>query len=199
MNKFEPKQVGAYLLRGTFIIAPLFFTLMAIWKILNLLDSPVQEIFYSIFGYHIYGLGLLTVLFILIVTGYFGTTVIMGGIFRSFEKLIFRIPLVKEIYKALRDIIGAFVSDKKKFEKPVLVEVYDGVFRIGFITNEDLSIFHLDPQLIAVYFPLSYAFTGELLLIHREKLKLIDSKDVKGLMKFTISGGIVNGEDFEKE
>lgn len=198
MNKFEPKQVGAYLLRGTFIIAPLFFTLMAIWKILNLLDSPVQEIFYSIFGYHIYGLGLLTVLFILIVTGYFGTTVIMGGIFRSFEKLIFRIPLVKEIYKALRDIIGAFVSDKKKFEKPVLVEVYDGVFRIGFITNEDLSVFHLDPQLIAVYFPLSYAFTGELLLIHREKLKLIDSKDVKGLMKFTISGGIVNGEDFEK-
>lgn len=198
MNKFEPKQVGAYLLRGTFIIAPLFFTLMAIWKILNLLDSPVQEIFYSIFGYHIYGLGLLTVLFILIVTGYFGTTVIMGGIFRSFEKLIFRIPLVKEIYKALRDIIGAFVSDKKKFEKPVLVEVYDGVFRIGFITNEDLSVFHLDPQLIAVYFPLSYAFTGELLLIHREKLKLIDSKDVKGLMKFTISGGIVNGEDYEK-
>jgi len=194
LKKFDFGQLGAYILRGTFIIAPLFFTFYALWMILGKIDYPVQEIFYSIFGFRIYGLGLITILFLLIIVGYLGTSILMDRVFRGLESLILKVPIVKEVYKAIRDVIGAFASDKKKFEKPVLVKVGEGIHRIGFITTEDLSEFDISLDLVSVYFPLSYAFTGELLLVNKELLTPLDTKDVKDLMKFVISGGIVHGE-----
>jgi uncharacterized membrane protein len=197
MKGFNFRLLGAYLLRGTFILAPVFFTFYAIWMILEKIDSPVQEIFFAVFGFRIYGLGLLTIIVILIVIGYLGSTILMNRVFKFFERMIFRIPLVKEIYKTIRDVIGAFASDKKKFEKPVLVETMPGISRIGFVTNDTLQEFGIDPSIIAVYFPLSYAFTGELLLVKKELIKPLSPSDVGGLMKFIISGGIVNREEKE--
>jgi uncharacterized membrane protein len=194
MKRFNFNQLGAYFLRGTFIIAPVFFTVYAIYRILNLIDSPVKELSNSLFGFSFPGLGLFTIILLLIFIGFLGTTFLMDKVFKGLERLILKIPVVKEIYKAIKDVIGAFASDKKKFEKPVLVKVGDGVHRIGFITNEDLSEYDIPSSLISVYFPLSYAFTGELLLVNRELITNLDKNDVKDLMKFVISGGIVNTE-----
>jgi len=194
MKRFEFRQSGGYLLRGTFIIAPVFFTFYALWMILGKIDYPVQEIFYSIFGFRIYGLGLITIIFLLIVVGYLGTNILMDRVFKGLESLILKLPIVKEIYKAIRDVIGAFASDKKKFEKPVTVIISEGIHRIGFITSEDLTEFGISTDLVSVYFPLSYAFTGELLLVRKELITPLHTKNVKDLMKFVISGGIVLGE-----
>ena len=194
LKKFDFGQLGTYILRGTFIIAPLFFTFYALWMILGKIDYPVQEIFYSIFKFRIPGIGLITVLLLLILVGYLGTSILMDKVFKGLESLILKVPIVKEIYKAIRDVIGAFASDKKKFEKPVLVKVGEGIHRIGFITTEDLTDFDITSNLVSVYFPLSYAFTGELLLVDKSLLSPLDTRDVKDLMKFVISGGIVNGE-----
>ena len=194
LKKFDFGQLGTYILRGTFIIAPLFFTFYALWMILGKIDYPVQEIFYSIFKFRIPGIGLITVFLLLILVGYLGTSILMDKVFKGLESLILKLPIVKEIYKAIRDVIGAFASDKKKFEKPVLVKVGEGIHRIGFITTENLSEFDISLNLVSVYFPLSYAFTGELLLVDKSLLSPLDTRDVKDLMKFVISGGIVNGE-----
>ncbi len=194
LKKFDFGQLGTYILRGTFIIAPLFFTFYALWMILGKIDYPVQEIFYSIFKFRIPGIGLITVFLLLILVGYLGTSILMDKVFKGLESLILKVPIVKEIYKAIRDVIGAFASDKKKFEKPVLVKVGEGIHRIGFITTEDLTDFDITSNLVSVYFPLSYAFTGELLLVDKSLLSPLDTRDVKDLMKFVISGGIVNGE-----
>ena len=194
LKKFDFGQLGTYILRGTFIIAPLFFTFYALWMILGKIDYPVQEIFYSIFKFRIPGIGLITVFLLLILVGYLGTSILMDKVFKGLESLILKLPIVKEIYKAIRDVIGAFASDKKKFEKPVLVKVGEGIHRIGFITTEDLTDFDITSNLVSVYFPLSYAFTGELLLVDKSLLSPLDTRDVKDLMKFVISGGIVNGE-----
>ncbi len=194
MKRFNFGQLGAYFLRGTFIIAPVFFTVYAIYRILDLIDSPVKELSNSLFGFSFPGLGLFSIIILLIFIGFLGTTFLMDKVFKGLEKLILRIPVVKEIYKAIKDVIGAFASDKKKFEKPVLVKVSEGIHRIGFITNEDLSEYDIPKTLISVYFPLSYAFTGELLLVQRELISPLDKNDVKDLMKFVISGGIVNSE-----
>ena len=194
LKKFDFGQLGTYILRGTFIIAPLFFTFYALWMILGKIDYPVQEIFYSIFKFRIPGIGLITVFLLLILVGYLGTSILMDKVFKGLESLILKVPIVKEIYKAIRDVIGAFASDKKKFEKPVLVKVGEGIHRIGFITTEDLTDFDITSNLVSVYFPLSYAFTGELLLVDKSLLSPLDTRDVKDLMKFVISGGIVHGE-----
>jgi uncharacterized membrane protein len=192
MKRFNFNLIGAYLLRGTFIAAPIFFTVYSIVKILSIIDSPVQDIFYAIFGFKIYGIGLITVLVLLVIVGYLGSTILINRMLKGLENLILRIPLVKDIYKTIKDVVGAFASDKKKFEKPVLVRMAAGVNRIGFVTNEDLTEYDIQEGLVSVYFPLSYAFTGELLVIDKSLLTPLDAKDVKDLMKFVISGGIVH-------
>lgn len=192
MSRFQLnfKSLINYFLRGVFIIAPIFGTVYAIFKLFLLIDTPLQDVFYSIFHFRIYGLGIVSFTIIIILVGYFASNIFFNAILKKMEALLFKLPLVKEIYKALRDIFGAFVSDKKKFEKPVIAEVSQGIYRIGFITNENLSDI-TDLDVIAVYFPFSYAFTGELILIHPSKITPVKSGKVSDIMKYVISGGII--------
>ncbi|HAZ25479.1 MAG TPA: hypothetical protein DCY95_13425, partial [Algoriphagus sp.] len=68
---------------------------------------------------------------------------------------VFKIPLVNLLYTSIKDLMGAFVGDKKKFSSPVIVQISDTLSRLGFITQEDMSEIG-EPDLIAVYFPHSY-------------------------------------------
>jgi len=187
---FSFKFLLNYLLRGIFITAPLILTITALYKMFIFIDAPIQDIFYSVSGYRIYGLGLLTILVFLVVAGYLGSTIVMSAILKKGEVLLYKIPLVKEIYKSIKDVFGAFISDKKKFDKAVIVEVVPGVNRVGFITNKDMSSIGI-PNLLAVYFPLSYAFTGELLFIESRLIKELPSEHVSDIFKLLISGGII--------
>ena len=74
-----------------------------------------------------------------------------------------KIPLVKLIYSAVKDLLNAFVGEKKKFNKPVLVEINreNKLYQIGFITQADLTELGLN-DMVSVYFPHSYAFSGSL-------------------------------------
>ena len=102
-----------------------------------------------------------------------------------------RLPLVKIIYTALQDLFSAFVSDKKKFDKPVMVIVNktSGLKKFGFITQEDLSQFGLKDE-VAVYLPHSYNFSGNLFVAPRENVILLDNISSSDTMKFIVSGGV---------
>ena len=86
----------------------------------------------------------------------------------------------------------AFVGDKKKFNAPVLVEMSQGVFKPGFITKNDLSALNL-PGMCAVYFPHSYAFSGNLFLVNNDMVKPFDGNSAD-VMKFIVSGGVTHLE-----
>jgi uncharacterized membrane protein len=58
-----------------------------------------------------------------------------------FDDIFSRIPFIKNIYTSVKDLVEAFVGDKKKFSKPVVVEMSQGLYKPGFITNEDLNEF----------------------------------------------------------
>jgi uncharacterized membrane protein len=101
-----------------------------------------------------------------------------------------RIPLVKLIYSSLKDLLNAFVGDKKKFNKPVLVEINkeNNLFQIGFITQDDLSELGLN-EMVSVYLPHSYAVSGIHYVISKDRVKPLQ---VNGpiAMKYIISGGV---------
>jgi uncharacterized membrane protein len=105
--------------------------------------------------------------------------------------------LVKTIYTSVKDLIEAFVGEKKKFSKPVLVELSPGIFKPGFITQEDLTQFQL-PGMVAVYMPHSYAFSGNLFFIDRSKISIYRGES-SDLMKFIISGGVINTDEKNEE
>ena len=102
------------------------------------------------------------------------------------------VPFVKIIYTSVKDFMEAFVGDKKKFNSPVLVELTPGIFKPGFITQQDVSKLGLAGY-CAVYFPHSYAFSGNLFFIDKQKIKTYNGNSTD-FMKFTVSGGVTDME-----
>jgi uncharacterized membrane protein len=97
-------------------------------------------------------------------------------------------PLVKVLYNSIKDLIGAFVGDKKNFDKPVMVSLVPGspARVLGFLTREHLSF---ADEYVAVYFPQSYNFAGNVVLCRREQITPLDVPS-SDLMAFIVSGGV---------
>jgi uncharacterized membrane protein len=185
-----------YFFRGLLIIAPVFLTGYAVYSLLRLLNDPIEVLFEQYFGFRIYGLGLISLIFLIICIGFVGSTFLIQPILKIFEGLLLKVPFIKLIYTSLKDLFAAFVSEKKKFNKPVLVEMgkNSGINRIGFITSEDLSHLEIKDK-VAVYFPLSYAFTGQLFIVNKDLVTQLPDEEVAEIMKFIVSGGVTRMEE----
>jgi uncharacterized membrane protein len=106
------------------------------------------------------------------------------------ENLFKRAPVIKLIYTSLNDFLSAFVGEKKKFTKPVLVKVNlnSDLEKMGFITETDLSYFNIKDK-VTVYFPHSYNFSGEMFIVPKENITPLDIPPAEA-MKFIVTAGI---------
>ena len=138
---------------------------------------------------YIPGLGILTVLVVIMVAGVLVTNVITDPIKKWFSRWLNRLPLFKFLYSSIKDLTEAFVGEEKKFNEPVLVEVNEfGLKKIGFLTQKDLTSIGLPGQ-VAVYFPWSYSFAGQVVIVSTDKVKPLNM-NAADAMKFVISGGV---------
>ncbi|MHB1147914.1 MAG: DUF502 domain-containing protein [Lutibacter sp.] len=188
------KRLANYFLEGLLYIAPLSITAYIIYSVFMFMDNLSQDLIFKFFGIKIPGLGVLTLLVFLIFIGFVGRTFIAQPLKAVFKNVISRIPLVKFVYSAFNDLFSAFVGKEKKFNQPVLVKVNlsSDLEKIGFITEENLVLLG-EIDKVAVYFPHSYNFSGELFIVPKANIKPINinSSDV---MKFVISAGLTGWE-----
>lgn len=186
------KRILSYFIRGLVLVAPLYITALIIWTGVEFLDNiiPINIPISQNQSVYLPGLGILIILSSIILLGFFFSTVVPQSFFKFTEGIMRRIPLVSLIYYSIKDLVLAFVGDKKKFNQPVLVTMYKdtGIKKIGFITQTDLS--HLDIyDHVAVYMPLSYAVAGELFIVPVENVTLIHATSTD-VMKMLVSGGV---------
>jgi uncharacterized membrane protein len=94
------------------------------------------------------------------------------------------------IYTAIKDLMNAFVGDKKSFNKPVLVTLSPGnnIQVLGFLTREGLENIGLADK-VAVYIPQSYNIAGNLIVVSKEQVTPL-SVESGDLMAFIVSGGV---------
>jgi uncharacterized membrane protein len=139
------------------------------------------------------GLGILFIVAVITVLGYIGTRFVRNPFFVLFEGLIERTPLLKVIYSSVKDLIEAFVGEKKRFTQPVLVTINNNplVQRIGFVTENDLTDLGLQKDRMAVYLPFSYGFNGQLVIVDANNVTKLDASGTE-MMKFVISGGVTD-------
>ena len=171
-----------YFMKGLLVALPFAITFSIIKSIVVWLDTLIDFVIPAV--------GFFIVIVSIILLGYIGTSIITKPLFSLMDDFLSRVPFVKIIYTSVKDFMEAFVGDKKKFSHPVLVEMNPGLFKPGFITQTDLSKLNL-PGLVAVYFPHSYAFSGNLFLVEREKVKPFDGNPTE-VMKFIVSGGVTD-------
>ncbi len=172
----------SHFLTGLLFVIPLSVTGFVLYWTFSAIDG--------LLNLKVPGLGLVITLAFITAMGALGSNLFFRRSFAYFESLLTRLPLVKLIYFALKDLISAFVGEKRRFNAPVLVSVLaDGPKALGFLTAEDFEFMGCEGQ-VAVYFPQSYNFAGNVLLIPRERVTLLDPKDAGRIMAFIVSGGV---------
>ncbi|MCB9251240.1 MAG: DUF502 domain-containing protein [Flavobacteriales bacterium] len=178
-------SILSYFLRGLVFIAPIIITYGIIKWVFETLDG--------ILPLGTPGLGILVMLVVITIFGYFGSKLFYQPLFEWFENLLERTPGVKFIYTSIKDMLEAFVGDKKRFKEPVLVKMNDsGILKIGFITSKDLSNLNR-PDILedyyGVYFPHSYNFSGNHFLVKKDQIIPFEANSSE-VMKYVVSGGI---------
>lgn len=184
------KKIINYFLQGLLYIAPFAITAYVIYFIFRYLDGLLADILIDWFKIDIPGLGLVVIFFFLVLVGILGRSIIAHPFKILFNRFLDKTPLLKLIYSALNDLFSAFVGKEKKFNKPVIVLVnpISNLEKLGFLTAEDLS--KLDEKdKVAVYFPHSYNFSGELFIVPKNQVRQIDISPAV-VMKFIVSGGV---------
>ncbi len=202
-----------YFLRGLLVVVPMALTIYIFIYAFNWIDGlikldeqrrwqvPFLNLEFSGKAVAWRGFGFLVIVFAVIGTGILTSNVMSGWILRRFEQLFTHVPVVKQIYSSIKDMVEAFVSEDKKFDKPVLLALGDSqeIEVVGFVTREDLGEFGR-PGKVAVYVPQSYNFAANLILVPKERVTAIDIPPGDA-MAFVVSGGVshatqrTDGED----
>jgi uncharacterized membrane protein len=171
-------------LSGCLVLFPVIGTVYAVWFVLGTIDRLVG----GLFGDPAPGVGLLVAVGVIVVTGTVATNVVGRAVVRRLEKLVDRVPLIGLLHSAIRDVVGAFVGERRSFDRPVVVRLSGEVRVFGFLTREALD----DPRLagmVAVYLPQSYNFAGNLIVVPRAN---VEPLPVAGpdFLAFVVSGGV---------
>lgn len=179
-------RLAKFFLNGLLILVPLAATLYVAYLIFVKIDSLLPT--------RIPGLGFLLTLVLITVVGFLASNLFIKGILDFLESMFTRLPLVKLLYSSIKDLIGAFVGEKKKFDRPVAVTLFPGssAKALGFITRESLEFLGLREQ-VAVYLPQSYNFGGNLVVFPRNQVEPLPVESSE-MMVFIMSGGVAGGE-----
>jgi uncharacterized membrane protein len=197
------KRILQYLLQGILVAAPVAITAYLIYWFVSGVDSwlPIfteKDETGRIINRN-YGLGFVVIITALIVIGYLSSNFLASKIFGLFDDFLERTPGIKFIYSSVKDFFEAFAGNKRKFNKAVLVSIFQpDVYQVGFITDEDASELGLKDY-VSVYVPQSYAFAGHLFVVPKSKVQNLETINAADALKYAISGGVVEVDDEEKK
>jgi uncharacterized membrane protein len=195
-----------YFLQGLIILAPIAITVFAVTSLFiwvdGILPNLIHKLFPSLLGVdengelkHIPGLGFIVVVVLVLLVGYISSSFVVGKLVDLFDSVLEKTPGIKFIYSTLKDFFEAFAGNKRKFDKSVLVSIdANDIWRIGFITREELTQFELQ-EYVAVYVPQSYGFAGNLFFVRKERVRILTDMSSADAMKFAISGGVTEIEE----
>ncbi len=195
------KNLKKYFLSGLMVFLPIALTIFlfyfAIVKIDGWMSQFFQPYFMKRFGFYFHGLGILLGVYIIILIGFFTTNFIGRRVHRFFEQILLKLPFVRQVYPALKEMaVFLFSQDQlKSFKQVVLVEYpRKGIYSFGFLTKGSSS-----PKLCqATGKDLCHVFissspsplTGFVILVPKEDVIFTDLT-IEETFKFIVSGGVV--------
>lgn len=210
-----------YFITGLIILLPMAVTAFILVFVIDLFTAPFAGIVHKVLivlGQNlnylqkhqtlltfISRLVVLCLLFFAILTlGYLGSKIFKNLLQNIFDKLMLKIPIVKKIYKAVRDIVKTFFSsDRKAFEATVIVpfpseKSYALGLQSGDAPKEALKKANIDLEKIgykSVFVPTSpHPISGFLIMMNESDIKKVDVSTEEAF-KFLISAGLFKPED----
>lgn len=187
------KSIGKILLTGFITLLPVVLTIYLLYWLAvsseNLMGSVLRWAFPDA-GYFP-GLGMFAGLLVVFLVGLMMKAILVRQLFAFGEKILFRLPLIKTVYRAMRDLFD-FFSPKKEGLGEVVAATYNGIEIIGFVTQTDqqrLPESFRDQDKVLVYLPMSYMIGGFTVFIPREHIRPL-KMSMEEAMRFALTAGI---------
>ena len=197
---------------GVIIALPIGLTIWLITAFVRFVDDKVLNLvpdewnpnilLKGLTGVSIPGTGIIIAIIALVILGVLASNFIGGSVIKTGERILARVPLVSNVYNALKQIVNTMAQQKDRAFKEVCLLEYPrkGLWAVGFITS-DLSgapAEHLKEGYVCVFVPTTPNPTsGFLLFVKRTDVKILNMTPEEGA-KMIISGGMVSSnEDLE--
>lgn len=216
-GKFAYKRILRHFIRGLLILGPIAITVWALISLFNLLDQILPQLLGTTKEIAVdsnsdgileikkvkglpKGLGFLIIIGLIFLIGYISSFFVVNQVVNFLERTVERTPGIKFIYSSVKDFFKAFAGDKKRFDKPILVNVLaEEVWMVGFLTNDDLQRFELGAEYVSAYVPQGYNIAGQLYLVKRERIRKLEHLTASEAMKYAVTGGVVHFEEEKKK
>lgn len=171
-----------YFLRGLVVVVPIGVT---IWVCVNIFQA-VDDLL----GFAVAGTGFVLLIVLVTFVGFLATTIVARSLGSAFDKMLARLPFVSLLYASTKDLLNAFVGEKRRFDKPVLVSLSPdgGVKVFGFLTAESLASLGAADH-ASVYMPTSYSVAGHVIVVPVSRITRLDA-DAAEVMAYIVSGGV---------
>ena len=137
------------------------------------------------------GLGMIAALVVMFIVGLLMKAILVRQLFSFGEQVLYRLPLIKTVYRAIRDLFD-FFSPKKEGLGQVVAVTYNGIETIGFVTQTDqqrLPESFRDQDKVLVYLPMSYMIGGFTVFVPREHVRPL-KMSMEEAMRFVLTAGI---------
>ncbi|HIO93311.1 MAG TPA: DUF502 domain-containing protein [Leucothrix mucor] len=193
-------RLRKYLITGLLVWVPLGVTILVIKLLVEMLDKTLLLLPHAwqpanLFGFDIPGLGIVLSTLFIFITGFLITNIAGRKLVSWGERLLDRIPLVRSIYSALKQVTETVLSpDKNSFRQVVLIEYpRRGIWIIGFQTSDSPKELNqlTEEKLLTIFIPTTPNPTsGFIIMVPAKDTKMLDM-DVEDALKMVISLGVV--------
>ncbi len=197
------KKLLQYFFQGLIVLAPIGITIWVVLGLFNFVDDILPNIVHALAPSvlpkdadgtitKVPGLGFVVVVVFVLFVGWISSLFVVGRLVDLLDTVLEKTPGIKFIYSSVKDFLEAFAGNKKKFDKPVLVNIdAPDVWRIGFITQQNAHEFGLNEH-VTVYVPHSYAISGITYIVPKERIRPLNNVSAADAMKYTVSGGVTD-------
>jgi uncharacterized membrane protein len=198
------QKISAYFVRGLITLLPLLVTIWLLWFLFTFFDSILGNILAALLGRPIPGLGLLITIILIFITGYFATYIIGARLFKFGEELLYRVPIVKSIYSAAKQINDVLFAQKnvEEYRRACIVEYpRKGIWSVGFVTSDAAAEIEAKAKekMINVFIPNTPTpATGFTIVVPAREVILLDMK-IDDAFKYIISGGVLKPNNLPQE
>jgi uncharacterized membrane protein len=182
------RRLLGYFLQGLVVVVPVGAIAWGLYVLFVEVDAWINV--EPLLNRRVPGAGIVLTVLLVTAVGFLANNIATRWLFRAFEGVVARTPLVKILYTSIKDLVGAFVGETKRFDRPVLVQLgaTADVGTIGFVTREDLVEIGLAGH-VAVYVPQAYNIGGNVVVVPRERVRPLTAEPGT-VMSFVVSGGI---------
>ena len=190
------KSISKTLLTGFVTILPVVLTLYLFYWLAVSAESVLGRLIQLMLPDHLYwpGMGVIAGLAVIFAVGLLMHAYVVQRLFARGEQVLYHLPLIKTIYRSIRDFLEYFSpAREKEFEQVVAVSFGDtGMKVIGFVTQalpENMPEDFREKDSILVYLPLSYMIGGYAVLVPRSAVQPLDM-NMEEAMRFTLTAGV---------